>query len=82
MCVGLVVFLGCLLGTVGNKIGTKSLSLIEGTKFTTGQGEKAEAADFLSQHHALDTSPASPKRERGAAAPSGRANSCFPSADL
>lgn len=46
MCVGLVVFLGCPLGTVGNKIGTKSLSLIQGTKFTTGQGEKAEAADF------------------------------------
>lgn len=46
MCVGLEVFLGCLLGTIGNKIGTKSVSFIQGTKFTTGEGEKAKAADF------------------------------------
>lgn len=46
MCVGSGVFLGCLLGTVGNKTGTKYVSFIQGTKFTTGEGEKAEAANF------------------------------------
>lgn len=46
MCVGLEIFLGCLLGTVGNKIGTKSVLFIQGTKFITGEGEKAEAANF------------------------------------
>lgn len=46
MCVGLEVFLSCLLGTIGNKIGTKSVSFIQGTKFTTGEGEKAKAANF------------------------------------
>lgn len=45
MCVGLEVFLGCILGTVGNKIGPKSVSFIQGTKFTMGEREKAEVAN-------------------------------------
>lgn len=40
MCGFWGVFLGCISRTVGNKLGTKSGSFMQGTKFTTGEGRK------------------------------------------